>query len=310
MSVAYANGTGTPSYQWYSNTVNNTTTGTAVAGATTASFTPPTPTAAGTTYYYCVIQLAGGGCSQITSAVGQVIVNPDPTITVNPLASQTICVGGSIPAALTASYTGGTGTVSYQWVETSAPSTTLGSSATFTPTTFTTPGTYTYQVNINLTGVGCDATSSQTAVITVVADPTINTQPVGATYCQNASPVTALSVVAVGGTGTFSYQWYSNTANSTSGGTTLVGATTASYTPSVASVGTTYYYCIISQTGANCQVTSSPVAVVVTPAPNFTTQPTASQTVCIGGTQQLQAQRQQVLPHQRQQQQGQHIIIV
>ena len=284
LSVAYANGTGTPSYQWYSNTVNNTTTGTAVAGATTASFTPPTPTAAGTTYYYCVIQLAGGGCSQITSAVGQVIVNPDPTITVNPLASQTICVGGSIPVALTASYTGGTGTVSYQWVETSAPSTTLGSGTTFTPTTFTTPGTYTYQVNISLTGVGCDATSSQTAVITVVADPTINTQPVGATYCQNASPVTALSVVAVGGTGTFSYQWYSNTANSTSGGTTLVGATAASYTPSVATVGTTYYYCIISQTGANCQVTSNVVSIIKTTPPNISAQPIASQTICVGST--------------------------
>ncbi len=284
MSVAYANGTGTPSYQWYSNTVNNTTTGTAITSATTASFTPPTPTAAGTTYYYCVIQLAGGGCSQITSAVGQVIVNPDPTITANPLASQTICVGGSIPVPLTANYSGGTGTVSYQWVETSAPSTTLGSSATFTPTAFATPGTYTYQVNISLTGVGCDATSSQTAVITVVADPTINTQPIGATYCQNASPVAALSVVAVGGTGTFSYQWFSNTANSTTGGTTLVGATAASYTPSVATIGTLYYYCIISQTGANCQVTTSPVAIVTLTPPSISAQPISTQTICVGST--------------------------
>jgi len=40
---------GSLSYQWYSNTANNNTSGSAISGATTASYTPPTTTV-GTTY--------------------------------------------------------------------------------------------------------------------------------------------------------------------------------------------------------------------------------------------------------------------
>lgn len=54
LSVAASVTDGTLSYQWYSNSVNDTTTGNPIDGATSASYTPPT-TAAGTTYYYCVV---------------------------------------------------------------------------------------------------------------------------------------------------------------------------------------------------------------------------------------------------------------
>ncbi len=53
----------------------------------------------------------------------------------------------------------------------------------------------------------------------------------------------ALSVSAMG-TPPFTYRWYSNETNSNSGGT-LVGVT-ASYTPPSTTVGSLYYYCVVS----------------------------------------------------------------
>jgi len=85
----------------------------------------------------------------------------------------------------------------------------------------------------------------------------IVTQPAGATYNRNDF-ATALSIAAVG-TG-LTYQWYSNTTNSTSGATLLSGQTNSTYTPSTASANTTWYYCIVS--GGFGTVTSDIVSVV------------------------------------------------
>lgn len=92
--------------------------------------------------------------------------------------------------------------------------------------------------------------------------PSITMQPQGATYLVGATP-TALSVVAeAGGGGTLSYQWYSNTSSSTEGAT-KVGTNSASCTPSTATAGTTYYYCVVSETGADAPTQSDIVAVTV-----------------------------------------------
>mgnify|MGYP003288834938 CR=1 FL=1 len=89
-------------------------------------------------------------------------------------------------------------------------------------------------------------------------EPTISTQPTGATYTKDDSPTT-LSVVASGDD--LTYQWYSNTSNSTSGATKINGATNSTYTPSTSTVGTKYYYCIVSS--GSCSTTSNIVSVVV-----------------------------------------------
>ena len=89
-------------------------------------------------------------------------------------------------------------------------------------------------------------------------NPTITTQPTGATYTKGAT-ATALKVVASGDD--LTYQWYSNTSNSTSGATKINGATNSTYTPSTSTVGTKYYYCIVSS--GSCSTTSNIVSVVV-----------------------------------------------
>jgi len=94
----------------------------------------------------------------------------------------------------------------------------------------------------------------------------ISTQPVGTTYTKNAS-ATALSVTATGGTPQYTYKWYSNDTNDTNT-PNEVGTNSASYTPSTATVGTTYYYCVVTDaaTPTPATVTSNIVGVTVNAA--------------------------------------------
>jgi hypothetical protein len=90
--------------------------------------------------------------------------------------------------------------------------------------------------------------------------PVITAQPQSATYNTDAT-ATALSVVAhVTDGGTLSYQWYSNTVNSTVGGLAINGATSASHTPSIANQGTVYYYAVVTNTNSSADITGSQTA--------------------------------------------------
>ena len=288
LNVAFASGSGTPTFQWYSNSINSYVGGVAIPGAASASYVPVT-SSIGTIYYYCVITFAQSGCSSISSNISQIVVVADPVVTTQPLNIQTICGGGSIPNALNVTYSGGTGTLSYQWFSVNATTNTLIGSATlatYLPPAFTTPGTYNFAVQISLSGSGCGMVQSNNAQVIVLPDPTVST-PVSATYCNGYSPVQSLSVLPTGGlSGGYSYQWYSNTVNSNLGGSLLIGATTANFTPPVTTNGSVYYYCVVSQGAANtgCSVSSNTALITTTPAPVITTHPTNIQTACVGGT--------------------------
>ena len=60
LGISYTNGSGSPQYQWYENTVNNNTTGTPIPGAISAVVILPSTAVAGTTYYYCTVDLPQG----------------------------------------------------------------------------------------------------------------------------------------------------------------------------------------------------------------------------------------------------------
>ncbi|MDR3704897.1 MAG: DUF1573 domain-containing protein [Paludibacteraceae bacterium] len=96
--------------------------------------------------------------------------------------------------------------------------------------------------------------------LTVNTITTITTQPSSASATVGGA---VTLTVAATGSGTLTYQWYSNTSASNSGGTSLgTSAQTASYSPSTATAGNFYYYCIVSGTCGS--VTSSAVTVSVT----------------------------------------------
>lgn len=61
--------------------------------------------------------------------------------------------------------------------------------------------------------------------------------------CLNATAVSLTSSLT---SPTYTYQWYENNTALNTGGTIITGATASSYTPSTASVGTKYYYVILT----------------------------------------------------------------
>jgi gliding motility-associated-like protein len=290
LSITVSGATGTPLYEWYSNSINSTSGGTAISGATGATFSPPN-SVLGTIYYYCIVTLPSGGCSNITSNTAAVTINAGATIDLQPTSTQSLCVGATISTPLNVTYSGGTGTPSYQWYL-STTSTNLGgtiisgaTNASYTPSVFTTTGTYYYYAEVTLSGSGCGSIKSNAAEIVIVADPVINAQPLTSqSVCQNVIP-TNLSVAVSGGISAgYSFQWFSNTSNNNSSGIPILGATTDTYFPSTSNVGTVYYYCVITQTsGSGCNVSSTTAAVVVNLAPSFSTQPQSS-SICLGQT--------------------------
>jgi gliding motility-associated-like protein len=92
LTAAYTGGTGTPTYQWFSNTTNLNTGGTALAGKTAATFTPPT-TAVGTLYYYVQISFATGGCTTVTSNPAKIDVVAVTLTEVDDTRKNILCFG-------------------------------------------------------------------------------------------------------------------------------------------------------------------------------------------------------------------------
>jgi hypothetical protein len=70
-----------------------------------------------------------------------------------------------------------------------------------------------------------------------------------------SSAVPAYTVSATSNT-TLSYQWYSNSIESNSGGVMIPGATSASYVPSTSSAYSAYFYCVVSIQNSSCTLAS------------------------------------------------------
>ncbi len=267
-----ATGTGTLTYQWYSNAANTTAEAgrNAIAGATSESFIPPTGTA-GTLYYHVVVT----GCNAVASTTSPVTVNAPTTISTQPITTQTVCQGGAAtPLRITATGAG----LTYQWYRNTVNSNSGGTAisgattASYTPPATTTGTLYYYAVANGSCGT---AVSSAVSTVIVNASTAISTQPLGAqTVCQNAVPAN-LTVTGSGG-GPLTYQWFTNNTNSNSGGTVISGATNSTYTPSTTTLGTRYFYAQVT----GCTTVSSAVSTVtVAASPVITAQPYAAQTV-------------------------------
>ncbi|MEO6733000.1 MAG: Ig-like domain-containing protein [Ferruginibacter sp.] len=268
-------------YQWYSNATNSNSGGTLLTGATSSSYTPITSTS-GVLYYYVIVN---GTCTPaVTSNVsGAVTVNALPAITAQPsITTQTVCLN---VAATQLSITAAGAGLTYQWYSNASNSNTGGTlltgatSSAYTPVT-TSAGILYYYAIVSGTCTP-PVTSNVSGAITVNAPPAITSQPAASTQtlCLNAT-ATQLSVLATGAGAT--YQWYSNTVNSNSGGTLLNGATSSAYTPVTTSAGTLYYYVIISGTCTPPVTSSVSGAVTVNTPPAITVQPsTSAQNLCI-----------------------------
>ncbi|PKP02032.1 MAG: hypothetical protein CVU14_04110, partial [Bacteroidetes bacterium HGW-Bacteroidetes-9] len=278
LSVVVEAGSATLGYQWQSAALlagpyANVTGG---SGETTATYITDVLTT--TTYFRCVVTVSSPACADLISNTATITVVPDPTIDTHP-ANATICTGGT--NVLTVAASGGTPALIYQWQSSTtggAPWTNVGTNSA----TYTTPAlvitTY-YQVVVSANGVDCNTITSNVATITIVPDPTISVQPVGATICNGGTHT--MSVTATGNVppGTLIYQWQIST-NGTSGWTN-VGANSNTYT-TAALAATRYYRVVVTQAASGCSTTSANAQVTVVPDPNITTQPVGA-SICFGG---------------------------
>ena len=264
-TIANSGGLGTPTVQWYSNNTNSNSNGTIISGATTTTYTPPTFTTAGDYYYYALVTYSGLDCGSVASNTALVHVVPDPTVTIIPN-TQIICQG-TTPTDLVVTPSGGVGTYSYQWYDSLTNTAIAGATnASYTPSTASV-GTLSYYCIITQSGLACSVTSSLVSV-QVVNNPSVSIQPLASQpICINNTPIT-LTTAFIDGTGTPTYQWYTNTVNANTGGTAISGATTLSYTPITTVVGTLYYYCIATYANGGCGTVSTNIAeVIVNPLP-------------------------------------------
>ena len=168
-------------------------------------------------------------------------------------------------------------TLSYQWYKNTTNSNTGGtviSGATtnsYTPTLPSTAGTTYYYCVVTATKEGSEtltATSDVAKITVSEAYVKFTKQPTSGSYAINDA-ASALTVVAATNLGVEpTYQWYSNSNETTVGATQITDATSSSYTPSTSTVGTTYYYCIATaqKDGTTVTATSNIVSVTVATA--------------------------------------------
>lgn len=90
----------------------------------------------------------------------------------------------------------------------------------------------------------------------------IDTQPEDISVVPNDSAVLIIGAAASGGE-SVSYQWYSNTTDSNSGGMPIANAQNDYYHAPTAATGTVYYYCVVGIPGSTASITSDAAAVTV-----------------------------------------------
>ena len=163
--------------------------------------------------------------------------------------------------------------ITYQWYSNTTDSSTGGTlipgetNAGYTISTNLSVGTYYYYCEVSSTR-GTETLTTKTGVATVtvreaLVTPTIDTEPVDLNLTEGNTTGSTLTVAASCATAgaTLSYQWYSTPTGSTSDGTLISGATSASYDPASLTVGYHYYYCIVTATrSTETQSTTSRVA--------------------------------------------------
>ena len=255
--------TGTPSsfnniqgtYTW-SNTATNTT-----------NIQTVNPSTVGPNNYEVFYTLNNCASQPVTITID---VQNAPSLAIQNNPNATICIGGC--ATLTAVQTSLINPSGYIW---STGETTQSIQVCPTDTT-------NYSV-IGLSGT-CQSAPANT-VVNVTSDPVISVQmPTDTMICVGGSY--AFSIVASGGVGAPTYQWFSNSSAVNFGGTPIPGATGSGYTTPVFNVqGAHHYYCVVSYpNGVGCNAVTSEVgSLYVMPDPTVSIGPSNPQTLCIGG---------------------------
>jgi hypothetical protein len=239
-SVDYG-GQNAVSVEWYSNT-QGTTTGGTDTGYSGLTFTPTISTT-GTTYYYALV--SDGGVPGYSSYSNIVKVSVSLTLSVSVSASSSEVDTGQ---ATTISNTtvGGTGSLTYSWDVSPVSGWSQGTTpSTFNTFTFSLPGIYTLQLTVT-DSLGTTASSSLKIIVNLA--PEVSVRPTGPLTLDIGQSSSLKAVVKYDGNNNANVEWYSNSLDSTVGGT-YTDITGTSFTIPTSTSGTTYYYAVVSDSG-------------------------------------------------------------
>ncbi len=239
-----ANGSPPLTYQWNRN-------GVAIVNATSSSYsTPATVLSDNGAVFTVVVTNAAGSVTSSPATLTVADATFAPTITQQP---QNVAALTGQTAAFSVTATG-TAPLSYQWLRNGSEIT--GATASSYTTAVLVLGDNGASFSVRVTNVKGTATSTA-AVLTVTAAPvapSITAQPQDASV---VSGLTATFSVTATGTSPLSYQWKRN-------GTTIGGATSATYTTPVLAVSDTGAVFTVVVSNAVGNVTSSGATLTVT----------------------------------------------
>jgi len=264
LTVSYDGGSGTPTYQWFVNTVNMTG-GNPIPDSNTPVLDLGILDTPGNYYYWVSISFSGDGCGGTFSDPIEVKVVGDPMLTI-PEPSQTLCEN-TTPIDLEVTASGGDGLYQYQWYSNTTNTNTGGTALTgannpsYTPDT-SISGQFFYYCLVTTLTSGCETVSNVSEII-INPEPTIIQQPlIEQSVCRDSVPST-LSVNYIDGVGVSSYQWYQSTVcDNTDLATPIVSANSASFTPPTDVVGSVYYFVVLQFIEGGCSSIVSDCALV------------------------------------------------
>jgi hypothetical protein len=187
-----------------------------------------------------------------------------PSITTQPTATTTVCLGANVTLSVTAG-----NTVSYQW-QLGGVDVPGATSSTLSLTNITAAQAGTYTVKLTGSGGCLGPITSANATVVINQPPVITTQPVNQTACVGTTAT--FSVVATGTS--LTYQWLKN-------GGPIGGATSATYSINPVAAGDAGTYSVVVTGICGSPVTSGNATLGTNAAPTITTQP-LTQGACIG----------------------------
>ena len=228
LTAEYTAGFGTPTIQWQSSP--DSTTWTNIATATASTYQPVTTTTG--KIYYRYIATFTGSCPTFTSKGLAITVKPTLTVNITGVATQTVCQGSYRFFTLssndaTATYSWQSSTNGTNWI----PIANETSASYVAPTS--TVGTTHYRGAVSVSG--CGITYSATRQITVNTVPTVTVASPYTETCVDR-PVSFKATLSSTSAGTPTFVWQTSNDNLN----WATKATGSTYSPSTATVGSTY----------------------------------------------------------------------
>ncbi|TDW99184.1 DUF6443 domain-containing protein [Dinghuibacter silviterrae] len=265
-STAPSGGTGVFSYQWDSSYVRAGRTLWVGMSADTGLIGHPGPFAAAGTHYYEIIYYSNG--ASLVSATDTVVVYLQ-LVSGSVTPSTQVINYNTVPGTLTATAaTGGNGTYTYQWRDSSASTggawvpVSGATGLTFAPGALTATTYY----DLASTSVGATVYSPTVAIIVFPQLlPGTITSAGGTTMGYGIDPGDLMGTAASGGNGTYTYQWKDSSASTSGVWVSLSGATGLSLDPGPL-YDSTYFTLLVTSNGVT--VKSKVLALLPAPASN------------------------------------------